>query len=274
MGTGPSQHGAEPSSPYDLRSRQFGPAPAPIMPQAEHAMRGPNPAKACGRASDRRSAPLRGGRTVGRGSARANGLARDRHVVGVHDAMNKADKQPLRDKVCLARNHLVKKGDRVRGAFRPWVMPRDDVISEAPDRIHIATRCENRKVPTRTWLDATRVRTAPGKAVLRQTGSPVVTAASAPVVGIPSAANSFADNVFTPHRPKRRTSVATTRIRRRARLLELDVAAHTGAVDDLAEKDGFYPSRYFILVQSSQPGTFSSNFYLFDSIFPVGTWCV
>jgi len=57
--------------------------------------------------------------------------------------MNKADKQPLRDKVCLARNHLIKKGAiGVRGAFRPGVMPRDDVISEAPDRIPIAMRCE------------------------------------------------------------------------------------------------------------------------------------
>jgi hypothetical protein len=65
-------NGAESSSPYDPRSRQFGRAFAPIMPQAVHAMRGPNPAKACGRASDRRSAPLRRGRCVGRGSARAN----------------------------------------------------------------------------------------------------------------------------------------------------------------------------------------------------------
>src|SRR5438552_4967362 len=38
------------------------------------------------------------------------------------------------------------------------------------------------------WLDATRVSTAPGKGVSRQTGSPVVTAARARVVGIPSAA--------------------------------------------------------------------------------------
>ena len=49
--------------------------------------------------------------------------------------MDKADKQPFRDKVCLARNHLVKKGAiGVRGTCRLWVMPRDDVISEAPDR--------------------------------------------------------------------------------------------------------------------------------------------
>ena len=64
-------------------------------------------------------------------------------VVGVHDAMNEADKQPLRDKSCLARNHLIKKGAiGVRGARRLWVMPRDDVISEAPDRIQIPARRE------------------------------------------------------------------------------------------------------------------------------------
>ena len=38
------------------------------------------------------------------------------------------------------------------------------------------------------WLDATRVSTAPGSAVSRITGSPVVTAASDRVVGMPSAA--------------------------------------------------------------------------------------
>jgi hypothetical protein len=72
-----------------------------------------------------------------------DGLACYRHVVGVHDPMDKADKQPLRDKGCLVRNHLIKKGAiGVRGACRLWVMPRDDVISEAPDRIDVATRCE------------------------------------------------------------------------------------------------------------------------------------
>ena len=34
-----------------------------------------------------------------------NGLARYRHVVGVHDAMNEADELPLRYKRCLARDH-------------------------------------------------------------------------------------------------------------------------------------------------------------------------
>src|SRR5271170_921126 len=54
----------------------------------------------------------------------------------------------------------------------------------------------------------------------------------------PKRRHTFADNVFTQHRPKRRTSVAAPGIRRRAGPLELDVAAHTGAVDDLAKKNG------------------------------------
>ena len=43
------------------------------------------------------------------------------------------------------------------------------------------------KVPTRRWLAATRVSTAPGSGVSRCTGSPVAATASARVVGMPSA---------------------------------------------------------------------------------------
>ena len=46
---------------------------------------------------------------------------------------------------------------------------------------------KNWKVPTRMWLDATRVSTAPGSMVSRITCSPDVTAASERVVGMPSA---------------------------------------------------------------------------------------
>jgi hypothetical protein len=53
-----------------------------------------------------------------------NGLARYRHVVGVHDAMNEADELPLRYKRCLARDHQVEEGAvPVRGVNRLWVMP-------------------------------------------------------------------------------------------------------------------------------------------------------
>jgi hypothetical protein len=57
--------------------------------------------------------------------------------------MNEADEQPLRYQRCLARDHQVEEGAvPVRGVNRLWVMPRDDVISEAPDRIQILARRE------------------------------------------------------------------------------------------------------------------------------------
>jgi hypothetical protein len=37
-----------------------------------------------------------------------------------------------------------------------------DVVGEGPERLDIAAGVEELKVPTRTWLAATRVRTAPG----------------------------------------------------------------------------------------------------------------
>src|SRR5678815_3820567 len=47
---------------------------------------------------------------------------------------------------------------------------------------------KNSNVPTRIWLKATRVRTAPGSSVSRRTVSPLSTAASDRVVGMLSAA--------------------------------------------------------------------------------------
>ena len=57
--------------------------------------------------------------------------------------MNEADEQPPRYKRCLARDHQVEeRAVPVRGVNCLWVMPRDDVISEAPDCIQIPVRRE------------------------------------------------------------------------------------------------------------------------------------
>ena len=57
--------------------------------------------------------------------------------------MNEADKQPLRNQLCLARDHQVEEGAvGVRGVNRFGIMPRDDVISEALNRIQIPARRE------------------------------------------------------------------------------------------------------------------------------------
>jgi len=63
-------------------------------------------------------------------------------------------------------------------------------------------------VPTRIWLDAIRVRTAPGNGVSRITLSPVTTAASERVVGMPSAAIASLTMYFAQHRTERRAAIA------------------------------------------------------------------
>ncbi len=58
------------------------------------------------------------------------------------------------------------------------------------------------------------------------------------MVGMPKRRHRLADDVFAQHRTERRAAVAPARKRRRARALELDVAADAVGVDHLAEQDG------------------------------------
>src|SRR6187455_2455798 len=88
---------------------------------------------------------------------------------------------------------------------------------------------KNWKVPTRMWLAATRVSTAPGSMVSRCTRSPEVTAASERVVGMPNA------NIASLTMYSRSTGPSAARPSPRR---ENGVAADAVAVDDLAEQDG------------------------------------
>ena len=87
------------------------------------------------------------------------------------------------------------------------------------------------------WLEATRVSTAPGSTVSRITGSPVMTAASERVVGMPSANMASLTMYSRSTGPERGAAVAAAGERGGARALELDVAADAVRVDDLAEQD-------------------------------------
>src|SRR5207302_5756798 len=164
-----------------------------------------------------------------------NGLARYRHVVGVHDAMNEADELPLRYKRCLARDHQVEEGAvPVRGVNRLWVMPRDDVISEAPDRIQIPARREELEgadtdVARRDagQYRAGQRRLAPNRLTGRHSGERSGRRDS-------KRGHGLADDVFAQDGPERRPSIALPGKGRRARPLELDVAAHAVAIDNLA----------------------------------------
>ena len=93
-------------------------------------------------------------------------LTGDRHVVGVHDAMDEAHMHPAGNERRLFVAHALEESEvRVR------------MLLQAPgsgDRSHnrpgdLPSACspraaKNWKVPTRTWLAATRVKTAPGSA--------------------------------------------------------------------------------------------------------------
>ena len=75
-----------------------------------------------------------------------DGFTRDRHVVGVHDAMNETYQKPLRDEVRLAGYDLFEKSAvRVRRASRFRVMAGNHVVGEVPDRIHVCADREELK---------------------------------------------------------------------------------------------------------------------------------
>ena len=153
--------------------------------------------------------------------------------------MNEADEQPLRYKRCLARDHQVEEGAvPVRGVNRLWVMPRDDVISEAPDRIQIPVRREELEGADTDVArrDAGQYRAgqsglAPNRLAGRHSGERSGRRN-------PERRHRLADDIFAQDRPERRASVAQSGKRRRARPLELDVAAHAIAIDHLAKKNG------------------------------------
>ena len=78
-------------------------------------------------------------------SARAviDGLARNRRVVGIHDAVDEFDEQPARDQARLPRHDAFQKrviGTIGVGRFR--VVPVDDVIGQPPHALGVVARRE------------------------------------------------------------------------------------------------------------------------------------
>ena len=117
-------------------------------------------------------------------------------------------------------------------------MPRDDVISEAPDRIQIPARREELEgadtdVARRDagQYRAGQRRLAPNRLAGRHSGERSGRRN-------PERRHRLADDVFAQDRPERGASIAPPGKRRWARPLELDVAAHAVAIDHLAKKNG------------------------------------
>ena len=117
-------------------------------------------------------------------------------------------------------------------------MPRDDVISEAADRIHIPARREELE-GTDTDVarrDAGQYRAGQGRLAPNCLAGRHNSERSGR--RDPERRHCLADDVFAQDRPERRASVALPGKGRRARPLELDVTAHAVAIDNLAEKNG------------------------------------
>ena len=73
-----------------------------------------------------------------RARPKVDGLTRNRHVVGVHDAVDKPHQHPLRDQRCLGCDHAIeqcKVGTLSRRGV--GVMPGDRVVSEATQEVDI-----------------------------------------------------------------------------------------------------------------------------------------
>ena len=116
-------------------------------------------------------------------------LAGDRHVVGVHHAVDEADQHPLRDQRRLPRATASQQREVAVGrAGQLRVVAARSRSPRARERCRASPRAAKYwNVPTRMWLAATRVSTAPGSSVLAQHRLAGRTTASARVVGMPSA---------------------------------------------------------------------------------------
>ena len=155
-----------------------------------------------------------------------DGLARDRHVVGVHHPVDEADQHPPGDQRRL-RGHDRLEQREVRAARRPRRRGWCRAIAWSARRRSRSRSSVARaywKLPTRRWLLATRASTAPGidgLAAHRPAGGHHREGAGGrDAQGV----HALADDVLAQHRAHRGQPVAAARERRAARALEVQVA--------------------------------------------------
>ena len=183
-----------------------------------------------------------GGGIVGvqeRAGAVIDGFARDRHVVGVHDAVHEADAQPLRHERRLPRHHALQEGAIGALGFRGRrVVPVNRVVGQVAER--------RRVLPGREELESADADVARGHASQHRAGELGVAphglargrGRERPGGGDAERRHGLADQVLAQHGAERRAAVAAARVRRAARALELDIAPAARAVHDLAQQDG------------------------------------
>ena len=155
-----------------------------------------------------------------------DGLAGDRHVVGVHDPVDEPDEHPPGHQRRLGGDHRLEQREvRALGLRGAGVVPGDRVVGEAAQQVDVAGgRGRTGSCPTRRWLLGD-----PGEHGARQQG---LAAHRAPGRhhgegagrGDAEGVHRLADDVLAQHRADRGQAVAAARERRAPGALEVQVA--------------------------------------------------
>jgi hypothetical protein len=168
-----------------------------------------------------------------------DGLARDRHVVGVHDAMNETDHQPFGDEISLPAYHKLQQSEvAVHGASRFRVMARDNVVGEMAERIRVCTDGEGLEGADADMAGCDAREDGAGQRHFTANGLAGRDGCQRPGGGNAKCGHRFADDVLPQYRPKRCAAVAIAREGGGARAFQLNVPAHAICIDDLAQKNG------------------------------------
>ena len=145
---------------------------------------------------------------------------------------------PTRDELTLALDDGSKHGQRRSfQVSRFWEVTIDHVAREAFNGLDVAARGEILEGPDADVTRCDAGQAAPGIGRSRKTPSPVKTAASARVVGIPQRMHCFADEIFAQDRPQCGAAIAPPGERCWPRTLQLDIAPLAVPVQDLAKED-------------------------------------
>ena len=170
--------------------------------------------------------------------AEIDGLTGNRHVVGIHHAMDEADVHPLRDQPGLALGHRAQQTQHPVGrADQGRVVARDGVLGQLAQFVEVTAGDEVLEGP---HAKMTRRHPREHRAGQRQfarhrlAGSGDRQRAGG---GNAQRMHRLADDHLAQHRPHRGTAVTAARKRCAARPLQREVAAPAVAVDHLAQQE-------------------------------------
>ena len=156
-----------------------------------------------------------------------DGLAADRHIVGVHHAVDETEAQPLRDQRRLPRDHRIQQcAIGIFGLRRIRVVPRDDVIGEDLHALHILAggeileRADADMALRHAHHDGAGQRLFAHGDLTGRHGGECTRRGNA------QRCHRLADDIFAQHRSQRRASVAAPREGRRSCAFQLNVVAN------------------------------------------------